>query len=68
MPVIPVKRVVDPKKNNQKKWRAKEEERQVTDPPPSKNVFSTFYTQICIIPIHIRSHVAAFQCIGRYQS
>jgi hypothetical protein len=27
MPVIPVNKVVDPKKNNQKKWRAKEEER-----------------------------------------
>jgi hypothetical protein len=26
-PVFPVNRVVDPKKNNQKKWRAKEEER-----------------------------------------
>jgi hypothetical protein len=23
MPVIPVNKVVDPKKNNQKKWRAK---------------------------------------------
>jgi hypothetical protein len=27
MPVIPVNKVVDPKKNNQKKWRAEEEER-----------------------------------------
>jgi hypothetical protein len=27
MQVIPVHRVVDPKKNNQKKWRAEEEER-----------------------------------------
>jgi hypothetical protein len=27
MPVIPVSKVVDPKKNNRKKWRAKEEER-----------------------------------------
>jgi hypothetical protein len=27
MPVIPVSRVVDPKKNNRKKWRAEEEER-----------------------------------------
>jgi hypothetical protein len=26
MPIIPVNRVVDPKKNNWKKWRAKEEE------------------------------------------
>jgi hypothetical protein len=25
MPVIPFNRVVDPKKNNRKKWRAKEE-------------------------------------------
>jgi hypothetical protein len=28
MPVIPVSRVVDPKKNNWKKWRDEEEERQ----------------------------------------
>jgi hypothetical protein len=27
MPVIPVDSVVDTKKNNRKKWRAKEEER-----------------------------------------
>jgi hypothetical protein len=27
VPVIPVNRVVDPQKKNQKKWRAKEEER-----------------------------------------
>jgi hypothetical protein len=27
MLVIPVKKVVDPKNNNQKKWRAEEEER-----------------------------------------
>jgi hypothetical protein len=27
MPVILVSKVVDPKRNNQKKWRAKEEER-----------------------------------------
>jgi hypothetical protein len=27
MPVIPVNKVVDPKKNNRKKWRAEEEER-----------------------------------------
>jgi hypothetical protein len=27
MPVIPVSKVVDPKKNNRKKWRAKVEER-----------------------------------------
>jgi hypothetical protein len=27
MPVIPVSRVVDPKKNNRKKWRTKEEEK-----------------------------------------
>jgi hypothetical protein len=27
MPVIPVSKAVDPKKNNRKKWRAKEEER-----------------------------------------
>jgi hypothetical protein len=27
MPVIPVKRLVDPKKNIWKKWRAKEKER-----------------------------------------
>jgi hypothetical protein len=26
MPVIPVSKVVDPKRNNQKKWRAEEEE------------------------------------------
>jgi hypothetical protein len=27
MPVIPVYKVVDPKRNNRKKWRAEEEER-----------------------------------------
>jgi hypothetical protein len=27
MPVIPVNKVMDPKKNNRKKWRAEEEER-----------------------------------------
>jgi hypothetical protein len=26
MPVIPVSKVVDPKRNNRKKWRAKKEE------------------------------------------
>jgi hypothetical protein len=39
MPVIPVNKVVDPKKNNQNKiCRAKEEERHkgVADPPPPK--------------------------------
>jgi hypothetical protein len=47
MPVIPVKRVVDPKKNNQKKWRAKEEERQVTDPPPlQKCVFDILHSNL----------------------
>jgi hypothetical protein len=28
MPVIPVTKVMDPKKNNRKKWRVEEEERQ----------------------------------------
>jgi hypothetical protein len=27
MPVIPVSKVVDPKRNNQKKWRAREDDR-----------------------------------------
>jgi hypothetical protein len=42
MPVIPVNKVVDPKKNNRKKWRAKVEERHkgsLTPPPPKKNCF-----------------------------
>jgi hypothetical protein len=40
MPVIPVNRVVDPKKNNWKKWRAKEEERHKGSLTP-KNVGSS---------------------------
>jgi hypothetical protein len=38
LPVIPVNKVVDPKKNNWKKWRAKEEERYkgLPTPPPKK--------------------------------
>jgi hypothetical protein len=37
MPVIPVNRVVDPKKNNLRKWRAEEEESHkgsLTSPSP----------------------------------
>jgi hypothetical protein len=39
MPVIPVNKVVDPKKNNWKKWRTKEEERHkvlLTLPPKNE--------------------------------
>jgi hypothetical protein len=41
MPVIPVIKVVGPKKNNQKKWRAEEEERHkgsLTTPPKKSHV------------------------------
>jgi hypothetical protein len=42
MPVIPVSKVADPKKNNRKKWRAKEEERHKGSltplPPPKKRI------------------------------
>jgi hypothetical protein len=34
--VIPVNKVVDPKKNNRKKWRAKEEERHKGSLTPQK--------------------------------
>jgi hypothetical protein len=39
MPVIPVNKVVDQKKNNQKKWRTEEEERHKGSltPPHKKN-------------------------------
>jgi hypothetical protein len=40
MPVIPINRLVDQKKNNRKKWRAEEEERykgSLTHPHPQKN-------------------------------
>jgi hypothetical protein len=36
MPVIQINNVVDPKKNNRKKWRAKEEERHLS---PLKKTF-----------------------------
>jgi hypothetical protein len=36
MPVILVNKVVDPKKNNRKKWRAKEEERHKGSLTPQK--------------------------------
>jgi hypothetical protein len=42
MPVIPVNKVVDPKRIIGKKWRAKEEERHkgsLTTPPKKKNWF-----------------------------
>jgi hypothetical protein len=40
MLVIPVNRVVDPKKNNWEKWGAKEEERHTGSlpPPPKKKI------------------------------
>jgi hypothetical protein len=51
MPVIQVNRVVDPKKNNRKKWRAEEEERHKGSltlpsplPPPKKtNIFRRLF-------------------------
>jgi hypothetical protein len=42
MPVIPVNRVVDPKKNNWKKWRAKEEERYKGSLTPKNVVHDKF--------------------------
>jgi hypothetical protein len=36
LPVIPVSKVVDPKKNNRKKWRAKEEVRHKGSLTPQK--------------------------------
>jgi hypothetical protein len=38
MPVIPVSKEVDPKKNNQKKWRAEEKERHKGWPTPPKKL------------------------------
>jgi hypothetical protein len=38
MPVIPVSKVVDPKKNNRKKWRAKEEEERHKGSLTPKNI------------------------------
>jgi hypothetical protein len=44
MPVIPVNKVVDPKKNNRKKWRAEGEERHKGSlPPPQKKKFKKMY-------------------------
>jgi hypothetical protein len=37
LPVILVNKVVDPKKNNRKKWRAEEEERHKGSLTPQKN-------------------------------
>jgi hypothetical protein len=39
MPVIPVNRVVDPKRILRKKWRAKEEERHNGSLTPKKYLF-----------------------------
>jgi hypothetical protein len=46
MPVIPVKRVVDPKRIIRKKLRAEEEEkRSLPSPPPKKNQNQLMYHQ-----------------------
>jgi hypothetical protein len=42
MPVIPVNKVVDLKKNNRKKWRAEEEERHKGSLTQKKNCFARF--------------------------
>jgi hypothetical protein len=43
MPAILVNRVVDPPKNNQKKWRAEEEERHKGSLTPQKQVNTPFH-------------------------
>jgi hypothetical protein len=56
MPVIPVNRVVDPKRIIGKKWRAEEEERHkgsLTPPPQKKKMFASILNQVqvnCSLP------------------